>query len=230
MFQGLVHLITNALHFFYGFTKSYALAIVLLTLVIKLILHPLTRTQLKSMKGMQMLAPKMEELRRKYKDDPQRLNKELMQLYRAHGVNPFGGCLPMLIQLPVLWALFRALYTPGLFSGATIFGIPLDAVPRLSVEVLTKHPIWMIFPILVGATTYLQQHLTVTDPAQARMFVLMPLMVAYFATLMPIGVSVYWIVSTLAYLVEYLIVVGRPRLQAQRSAPARVVQKGARRT
>lgn len=224
--------ITDALHnlltFFYGFTHDYALAVVLMTLVIKAILHPLTRIQLRSMKAMQVLAPHMEALRRKHKEDPQRLNQEMMALYRAHNVNPMMGCLPMLIQLPVLWALFRLLYTKGLFGNATILGIEwlrLDEIPSHLYPQIPSHPVLLLvfaIPLLVAASTWWQQKMSVTDPQQARMFVFMPVMIGYFATLYPVGLSIYWIVSTLAYIGEYFLVVGRPHPMA--SAPPRSQQ------
>jgi len=226
--QPIVDALHNLLTFFYGFTHDYALAVVLMTLVIKAILHPLTRVQLRSMKAMQVLAPHMEALKRKYKDDPRTLNQEMMALYRAHNVNPMMGCLPMLIQLPVLWALFRLLYTKGLFGNATMFGVVwlrLDAIPKDLYAQVPAHPellVVFLIPLLVAASTWWQQKMSVTDPQQARMFVFMPIMIGYFATLYPIGLSIYWIVSTVAYIGEYFLVVGRPHPMA--SAPPKSQQ------
>lgn len=193
-------------------TGSYGLAIIILTLVIKLVLHPLTRTQLRSMKEMQYLAPQIQALRQKHKDNPQQMNMEVMNLYRAHKVNPFGGCLPLLLQIPVLWALFAVFRRQDIFGGATFLGVGLNAVPTiwpLGTAAAFKQPLLLIFPVLVGVATYFQQRMSMTDPQQARLFVLMPVMIAYFATLYPVGLSIYWIVSTLAYILEYYIVVGR---------------------
>lgn len=214
-FQSIVEALRSLLMFFYGFSHDYLISIVLLTLVIKLILHPLTRIQLRSMKGMQLLAPHIEGLRRKHKENPQTLQKEMMALYRTHNVNPMMGCLPMLVQMPVLWALFRLLYTKNLFGDATVFGIPwmrLDHRPGIDATLL-QHPerlALFVFPLLAGLTTWWQQRISVTDPQQARMVAFFPIMTAYFATLYPIGLSVYWIVSTIAYMGEYFLVVGRP--------------------
>ena len=121
--------------------------------------------------------------------------------------------------MPVFIALWRLLYTKGLFGNAAVLGIPwmrLDQVPsltRILAEVAAGHPEHLLlfaFPILVGGTMFLQQRLTITDPQQARMFLLMPVMMGYFAFIYPIGVSIYMIVSTLAYVGEYHWVVGRP--------------------
>ncbi len=226
--------ITEALHgvlqFFYSFTHDYTLSIVLMTLLVKLILHPLTRIQLRSMKAMQTLAPHMEILKRKHKDDPKTLNQEMMALYRAHNVNPMMGCLPMLIQMPVLWGLFRLLYTKNLFGDATVDGLPwlrLDEIPSLNrvMEGFAAHPehlLLLLIPLLVALSTWYQQRMSMTDPQQARMFMFMPVMIGYFATLYPIGLSIYWIVSTLAYIAEYYLVVGKPHPMA--SAPPKSQQ------
>lgn len=208
MITAIADALVQALIFFHGLTGSYGTAIILLTIAIKLVLHPLTRRQLRSMKEMQALAPQISVLREKYKENPKTLNIEVMSLYRAHHVNPFGGCLPMLVQLPVLWGLFAALRRADLFRGAIFLGIPLDTVP--TVQLLLQQPVLVVVPVLVGLTTYFQQRMSVTDPQQARMFMFMPILVGYFATQFPIGLSIYWIVSTLAYIVEYYVVVGLP--------------------
>jgi YidC/Oxa1 family membrane protein insertase len=220
--------IVNALHgllnFFYGYTHDLALAIVLMTLVVKLVLHPLTRVQLRSMKAMQVLGPHIKALQQKHKDDRAGLQTATMALYRAHNVNPFGGCLPILVQMPILFALTRLLfYTKDLFANATLFGLSslrLDEVPSRMLGQFTTHPLLLvvlIFPLLVAGTTWYQQRLTVTDPSQAQMLILMPIMIGYFAMLYPLGLSIYWVVNTLAYIGEYYLVVGRPNPMA--SAP-----------
>lgn len=212
----IIDALHSVLNFFYGFTHDLTLSIVLMTLLVKLILHPLTRVQLKSMKAMQVLAPHMEALKRKHKDDPKALNQEMMALYRAHNVNPMMGCLPMVVQMPILWALFRLLYTKNLFGNATLDGLSwlrLDEIPSRMYGQFASHPqllLVLIIPVLVAATTWYQQRMSVTDPQQAKMFVFMPIMVGYFAMLYPVGLSIYWIVSTIAYIGEYYLVVGKP--------------------
>lgn len=221
MLAPIVDTLRHILLFLYGFTHDYTISIVLMTLVVKLVLHPLTRMQLRSMKAMQVLGPHMEALRRKHKDDPKTLNQEMMALYKAHNVNPAMGCLPLIVQMPVMYALFRLLFSTNLFGDATVLGIPwlrLDAVPSLAhigraILEFPAHPagiILLVFPVLVAASTLWQQRMSITDPQQARMFIFMPIMVGYFSTLYPIGLSIYWIVTSVAYVGEYLLVVGRP--------------------
>lgn len=228
-FHAIVELLTAALQAFHGLTGSYLAAITLLTAAIRLVLHPLTRKSLNSMKAMQALAPQMEVLRRKYKEDPRQLNVEVMNLYRANKANPMGGCLPMVLQLPVLWALYAVLRQPQVFRGETLFGVPLESQPW-PLDVFLQHPLLVLIPLLTVLTTYWQQQMSMsvsmTDPQQARMILIfMPLMLAYFSTQFPIGMSVYWIVSTALYVLEYYIILGPPRRlgvappRDQRSSP-----------
>jgi len=213
-----LHWVLQAL---YEAVGSYLVAIVLLTVLIRAVLHPLTRKQLGSMKAMQALAPQMQVLRRKYKDNMRQFNVEVMNLYRAHKVNPFGGCLPLLLQLPVLYALFAMLRRPKVFGGELLFGFPLEASPTFAV--LAQHPALVLVPILTGVTTYLQQRMTITDPQQAQMFIIMPFFLAYtsIAGWFPLGLSVYWIISTVVYLIEYYLVVGPPAPPLQPAPPKR---------
>ena len=197
-----------------AWTGNIGIGVVLMTVLIRIVLHPLTRWSLKSMKRMQGLAPQIEVLRRKFKENPQQANIEVMNLYRSSGVNPFGGCLPTIVQIPVMIALFQVLNETGRFAGQALFGIPLDARPNFAA--IADNPVLLLIPVLMVVTTYLQQRISITDPQQARLFIFMPFMVAWFSLNFPVGLSVYWIVSTVVYLVEYLLIVGRP----VRPAPA----------
>jgi YidC/Oxa1 family membrane protein insertase len=218
-FDAIVSALNQALQFFYGITGSYGWAIIVLTLVIKLVLHPLTRKQLRSMRDMLKLQPHVKALQAKFKEDPQRLNREMMDLYRAHGVNPFGGCLPMLLQMPILFALFQVLNNPKNFvtnanAAAATFG-PWDLLihpmtvladpGRFGVGAVVAYA---AVPVLIGVSTYLQQRVSITDPQQARIFIFMPFLVGYFSLNFAVGLSLYWFASTLAYVAEYLLVVG----------------------
>jgi len=222
--RAIADVLAQVLAFFTGVTGSAGLAIILLTVAIKLVLHPLTRRQLRSMKEMQVLAPQINVLRQKYKDNPQQMNAEVMNLYRTHGVNPLSGCLPMIVQLPVLYGLFDVLRRQGIFNGATFLGFSLEAIPTIGQ--IMADPLLAVFPLLVALTTYLQQRMSVTDPQQARLFLFMPVLVGYFATQFPIGLSLYWITSTAAYILEYYIVVGTAKSPAQALTPAGPIGDG----
>ncbi len=213
-----------------GLTGSYVVAIILVTIAVKAALHPLTRKQLQSMRAMQALAPKITALREKYRDNPQQLNREMMDLYRAHGVNPFGGCLPLLLQLPILWGLFNVFRRPGIFRDTAVLGVALDRWPCPPPEgafsakcalTLIQEPVLLAVIVLVGLTTYLQQRVSMTDPQQARMFILMPIIFAFFALSFPFGLSIYWIAYSVVGTLEYYLVQRLPTVLPQ--APPEVV-------
>lgn len=226
--DAIADILGQLLQFLKGLTGSYVIAIILVTIAVKAVLHPLTRKQLQSMRAMQALAPKMTALREKYRDNPQQLNREMMDLYRAHGVNPFGGCLPLLLQLPILWGLFQLFRRPGIFQAASVLGVALDHVPcqtgAFSASCwlpLLREPVLLGVIVLVGLTTYFQQRVSMTDPQQARMFVLMPIIFAVFAISFPVGLSIYWIVYSVVGTLEYYLVQRLPTVLPQ--APPEIV-------
>lgn len=180
-FEGIL---LQLLIFFADLTKSSGMGIILLTIAIRLALYPLTLSQSKSLAVMRELQPKMQELQKKYKDKPQEYQQKVMELYREHKVNPLGGCLPVLIQLPFLWALFRVLQN-----------FPLEQRQFLIWDLSTADPLY-ILPILSGLSTYAQMMLTATgDPSQRAMMVIMPLFLTWISTQFPAGLVLYWTVS-----------------------------------
>lgn len=190
------------LHFFHRFTASYGLDIIILTVLIKLLMAPLTHKSFVSMKQMQKLQPQMEKLKEKLAGDKEKLNKEIMDLYRRNGVNPLGGCLPMVLQFPVFIGLYNALSTP----------IELRHAPFLWIKDLSR-PDWESLPftvadwhvgipvltILMGASMFIQQWMTPSagDPNQRRMMMLMPLMFTFMFVSFPAGLTVYWLVNNI---------------------------------
>ena len=166
------------LHFFHRVSGSYGLDIILLTVLIKILMAPLTHKSYASMKQMQKLQPQMERLKERYSDDKEKLNKEIMELYKRNGVNPLGGCLPMVLQFPVFIGLYNALSTP----------IELRHAPFMWIKDLSR-PDWQSLPfnvgdwhlgipiltILMGASMFLQQWMTPTagDPNQRKMMMLL---------------------------------------------------------
>jgi YidC/Oxa1 family membrane protein insertase len=190
------------LHFFHRFTGSYGIDIILLTLILKLLMAPLTHKSFVSMKQMQKLQPQMERLKEKLGNDKEKLNKEIMELYRRNGVNPLGGCLPMVLQFPVFIGLYNALSTP----------IELRHAPFLWIKDLSR-PDWQSLPfsvgdwhlgvpvltILMGASMFLQQWMTPTagDPNQRKMMLMMPLIFTFMFVSFPAGLTVYWLVNNI---------------------------------
>ncbi|ACV65030.1 60 kDa inner membrane insertion protein [Desulfofarcimen acetoxidans DSM 771] len=198
IFNSLVAGMSDFINMLYKLTDSigipnYGLAIILLTVIIKMLLYPLTKKQMLSMRSMQQLQPKIKELQNKYKgkDQQQIMQQKTMELYKEHNINPMAGCLPLLIQMPILIALYRALYN---FKYLNTAHANFLWVPNLS----NVDP-WVILPILAGASTYLQSKLTTTtsDPTQQIMLYTMPLFIGYISYKMPAGLALYWVVFNL---------------------------------
>jgi YidC/Oxa1 family membrane protein insertase len=176
------------LKFFYRYTHNYGIAIIILTILIKILFHPLTKKQMESMRAMQKLQPKMQALREKFKDDKERLNREVMDLYRTHKINPLGGCWPMLLQIPVFFALYKALLN----------SIELRHAPFLFwIQDLSEKDPCYITPIIMGATMFLQQKMTpmAGDPNQQKMMMFMPLIFTFMFLSFPSGLVLYWLVN-----------------------------------
>jgi YidC/Oxa1 family membrane protein insertase len=181
------------------YVGNYGVAIILLTLVSKVLFYPLTVKGMRSMKAMQALGPQINALRSKYKSDPQRLQRETMELYRANKVNPMGGCLPMLAQAPIFYALYLALsVSPELQNAPFICFGKLFNVDLWICDLAGPDPTY-ILPILMGITMFIQQKMTPTtgDPAQARMMLFMPVVFTLMFLIYPIasGLALYWAVS-----------------------------------
>jgi YidC/Oxa1 family membrane protein insertase len=178
------------LKFFYGFLGNYGLAIILLTAIIKLLFWPLTQKSYTSMKSMQKLQPEMQKIRDKFKNDRERLNKEIMELYRKHRVNPLGGCLPMLVQIPVFFALYKVLMEAIEVRHAPFY---------FWIQDLSAKDPYYITPIIMGATMFIQQKMTPTtmDPTQAKLFMLMPVIFTFMFLNFPSGLVIYWLVNNL---------------------------------
>ncbi len=189
-FDLLAKPLLHVLIFFYGFLNNYGLAIILLTVIIKLLFWPLTHKSYASMKSMQKLQPEMQKLREKFKNDKERLNKELMELYKTHRVNPLGGCLPMLVQIPVFFALYKVL----------LDSIALRQAPFMLwlTDLSAKDP-YYITPLLMGASMFVQQKMTPTtaDPMQAKIFMFMPVIFTFLFLNFPSGLVLYWLVNNL---------------------------------
>ena len=180
--------LVQLLHFFNKYVHNYGIAIIILTILIKLAFYPLSQKSYKSMGKMKAVQPKLAKLKEKFKDDKSRLNKEMMDLYRTHKVNPFGGCLPIVVQIPVFFALYRALMVAIELRHAPFFGWIMD--------LSAKDP-YYITPLIMGATMFLQQKMTPTsgDAMQAKMMLFMPIIFTFMFLNFPAGLVLYWLVN-----------------------------------
>ena len=203
---------------------SYGWSIILLTLVVRLVFYPLTARGNASMKKMQLVQPKLKEIREKYKDNPQLMNSKMMELYRTEGVNPFGGCLPILLQIPVFFALYATL------DGA----VELRQVSFLwckdlaAADTVARLPLYFfnlpINPLVLAMTALmvLQQHMTPMsmDPVQKKMMALMPIVMLFMLYDLPSGLTLYWTVSNLFSIIQ-LKLQQRSRSKENQSTPVK---------
>ena len=185
---------------------NYGIAIILLTILIKIVFWPLGTKSYKSMNDMKRLQPLMMELREKYKDDKQRMNQEVMALYKTYKVNPMSGCLPMLVQMPIFFALYRMLYQAIELRHAPFMGWiqDLSAPDRLfhfdvAIPFMQAPYGIPVLTIIMGASMFLQQKMSPTtgDPTQAKMMMLMPLFMTVIFINFPAGLVLYWLVNNI---------------------------------
>jgi len=170
---------------------NWGWAIILFTLLVKLILFPLSYKGMMSMQKMKDLAPKMKELKEKYKGDPAKMNAQMMEMYKKHGANPMGGCLPMLLQIPVFFALYRVLLNADELQGAPWI---------LWIENLAVMDPYYVLPILMGVSMWFQQKITPSnfqDPMQEKIFKWFPVIMTVFFIYFPAGLVLYWLVNNL---------------------------------
>jgi YidC/Oxa1 family membrane protein insertase len=185
------------------FIPNYGIVIIIFSFIIKLLLHPLTKQSFSSMRKMQLLQPKIAEIKEKHKDDPTKQNKETMKLYSTYGINPMGGCLPMLLQMPIFIALWGMLQSAVELRQQPFFWWITDlARPDIIAHLPFKIPIFGIdqislLALLMGVTTFLQQKMTVTDPQQKAMVYVMPVFLTILFMNFPSGLNLYYFVFNL---------------------------------
>lgn len=179
------------LQFIQGYVGNWGWTIVILTILIKLVLFPLSFKGMVSMQKLKDLAPKMKEIQVKYKDDKQKQSMHMMELYKKHGANPMGGCLPLILQIPVFFAIYRVLLN----------AIELKGAPWMFwVHDLAEMDPYFVLPILMGATMYLQQKITpntMQDEMQKKIFQFLPVIFTFFFLWFPAGLTLYWFINNL---------------------------------
>jgi len=188
----------------------YGMAIVLFTIIIKVLMYPLTWKQTVSMRKMTELQPKMKELQKKYGSDKQKLNQKVMELYSKEQVSPYAGCLPIIIQLPILWAFYRTLYNFPYGNDSSVWFLGFDITKAYGFE-LSYH---LILPIIAAATTYLMTKVsTATKPtaqstpsgaeqSQKFMLIFMPFFLAYIVVTVPSGLGIYIITMNIMSILQ----------------------------
>lgn len=190
---------TKIMNFAYRYVHNYGIAIIILTIIVRLITLPLTLKSTMSMKAMSKVQPEMAALREKYKDEPEKMNAALMELYKTHKVNPLAGCLPLFIQLPIFFALYKSLLVSIELKGAPFFGWIVD----LSM----KDPFY-ITPILMGVTMFIQQKMTPStlDPTQQKIMLMMPVVFTFIFLNFQSGLVVYWLTNNILSIVQQYVI------------------------
>ena len=203
-----------------GMFGNWGWSIIALTLLIRAILYPLTYKGMMSMQKIKELSPKLKEIKEKYKGDPQRLNAATMEMYKKHNANPLGGCFPMLLQIPVFFAVYRVLLN----------AVELQGAPwMLWVTDLSRMDEYYILPILMGASMFLQQRMTpnnFTDPMQEKVMKYLPVIFTFFFLNFPSGLVLYWFVNNLFSILQQFIV--NQQFANQKDAQAAIVKNEAK--
>lgn len=195
--NSFVYFVRRILDFFYGIIPNYGIAIIFLTLLIKLIILPFTIQQIRNMSKTQMITPELQAIQKKYKDDPRKAQEEQMKLYKKYGINPTTGCLMSILPLPILLVLFSSLNGYVKLLEQKFLWINNLAAPD---------PTYLI-PILVALTTLLQQWVSSGKDPNARIFMIMfPILIAYWALSFPSAISIYWIFYSIFSTVEYFFI------------------------
>lgn len=203
---------------------SYALAIIMISILIKIILYPLMQKQMKSTMNMQEVQPKLEYLQKKYKNNPEKMNEEVMKLYKEYDINPMAGCLPLLIQMPILIGLFAALrqYDFQPLEHAAFFWIP---------NLGEKDP-FFILPVLVALTMFLQQKISMAttpsaaeNPTMKTMLYVMPAMMLFVCWSMPAGLCLYWAFFSILSIVQQFFMNKQKRKEMAARAEREATEK-----
>ena len=212
--QALVDFVVHVLNAIYGVVGNYGVAIIIVTILMRIIVFPLTLKQEKSMKKMRDLQPELEKIKEKYKDNPQEYQQKTAELYRESGVNPLGGCLPLLIQMPVFVALYWAFSGNAIPADAKFLWFTLKQPDRLF---MIGNFAFNLLPILNVGVTYIQQKIMTSATSgqessqqMQTMLYMMPLMMLFIFYKMPSGVTLYYLVSgALSLVQQYFILKGR---------------------
>lgn len=235
MDYGVFHPISYSMNWliniFHSWFGNWGWSIVAMTFVVRLLIWPLYRKSYISMKRMSLLQPHMKALKEKYPNDPQKVNAGMMKLYQEYGISPLGGCLPMLLQIPIFFSFFYVLQTAAEFRGASWCGWVTDLSQMDTVFSFTlmgwEIPV-NILPILMAATMIIQMHMTPAtgDPTQVKIMRWMPLLFFVFCYTYPSALALYWTTTNLISIIQTLIIKRLPAPELTKAAPRKGGKKG----
>lgn len=224
MIDAIAHFFGGLLTYIYGIVPNFGAAIIIMTILVKLVTFPLNNKQIQSAKRMQQLQPEMKKIQAKYKDDKEKQNKAVTEFMKENNMNPLAGCLPLLVQFPILIGVFRllreadkfldmSLINPYLFQASeyiNLLDLPFIVDPAgFSVNsFLGNISILFIFPLIAGATTYLYSQMSMSaDSSQKMLLYMMPVMITVFSFSFPIGLVIYWIMNNIFSIGQHKLIV-----------------------
>lgn len=220
MIDAIAEVFSVLISFIYGYIPNFGVAIIVMTLMVKLVTFPLNNKQIKSAKRMQILQPEMKKIQNKYKDDKEKQNKAVQEFMKENNMNPLAGCLPLLVQFPVLIGVFRLLREPDLFldmdiinpylfQGAEIINLLNMPMSGLNIEsFFGEFSIYYLFPLIAGATTFVYSKMSMpADSSQKMLMYMMPVMITVFSFNFPVGLVIYWIMNNVFSIGQHKIIV-----------------------
>lgn len=207
MLDAIAEFLGSILAYTYSVIPNFGIAIIILTLLIKLVTFPLNNKQIQSARRMQELQPELKKIQQKYKHDKEKQNQAVMEFMQKNKMNPLAGCLPLLVQFPILLGIFRLLSRAEEFGVTQIPGFSPYLIPGLETwgNLLVPDPIY-ILPILSGITTYIYQKQTMTDPNQKMMLYVMPAIFTFISFSFPAGLVFYWILNNLFTMGQHYLI------------------------
>ncbi len=238
MIDAIAEVFSVLISFIYGYLPNFGAAIIIMTLMVKLVTFPLNNKQIKSAKKMQVLQPEMKKIQQKYKDDKEKQNKAVQEFMKENNMNPLAGCLPLLVQFPVLIGVFRLLREPDLFLDMEVINpylfqqaefINLLHMPisTLSVEsFIADIGILYVFPLIAGATTYLYSKMSMpSDSSQKMLMYMMPLMITVFSFQFPVGLVLYWVMNNIFSIGQHKLIVSMDQAKEELKEDIKVDSK-----
>ena len=218
MIDAIAQFFGVVISYIYDYVPNLGLAIIIMTVLVKLVTFPLNNKQIQSAKRMQQLQPEMKKIQAKYKDDKEKQNQAVTEFMRENNMNPLAGCLPLLVQFPILIGIFRllreadmfldmGLINPYLFPSANF--IDLLAVPNIGFDnFLSEISIYYVFPLIAGATTYMYSKMSMSgDSNQKMLLYMMPVMITVFSFSFPVGLVIYWIMNNVFSIGQHKFIV-----------------------
>jgi YidC/Oxa1 family membrane protein insertase len=230
MIDGIAQFFGVVISSIYQYIPNFGIAIIVMTVMVKLVTFPLNNKQIQSAKRMQALQPEMKKIQQKYKDDKEKQNQAMSEFMKENNMNPLAGCLPLLVQFPILIGIFRLLREADLYLDMSVINpflfqkaelIDLLVVPDVSLEnFLSNISIYYLFPLIAGATTYLYSQLSMSsDSSQKMMLYMMPIMITVFSFSFPVGLVIYWIMNNVFSIGQHKLIVHLDALKEKNQSP-----------